>query len=426
MDAFLPALAAFAVPLMLVSPAAASNGPAPDPATTVQDYLTAVDVMLMPGPHAGATAGRGGAVTNMSASSFYAPGSTTRRRLGGYEVARAQGFHDWVAAHGDIYRSITTTLQNPTVDVSGSAARVTGDAVTTMLWTLAARTQPSPAMSAEKARSMREASRRGLVFGPGDTVDTKVATTHTFKLVNVDGAWKITQDRYLDPLNVGLAADHETPVPAPPDPGNAAAGPPEAPVGGSLIKPESATAASAGVVTYRRGDAVTYADEHWDSYNPNYIDYNPYGGDCANFVSQSLWDPNGAHLPSAGSYWGYFGGTDPTAASPVAWRYTPSQHQFFINNPQGSTFDFGWLGEEGSYATTSTYDKDNMLLGDVLFYDWHSDGVIDHTAIVAAYLSDGSSLVDAHNTDHYRARYDLGFSDTTYYLDRMHDDISFK
>ena len=49
----------------------------------------------------------------------------------------------------------------------------------------------------------------------------------------------------------------------------------------------------------------------------------------------------------------------------------------------------------------------------------------NHVAIAAAYLSDGETLVDAHNTDSYHVRWDPGASGATYYLDRMHNTINF-
>jgi hypothetical protein len=49
----------------------------------------------------------------------------------------------------------------------------------------------------------------------------------------------------------------------------------------------------------------------------------------------------------------------------------------------------------------------------------------NHAAIAVAYLSDGETLVDAHNTDSYHFRWDMSASGATYYLDRMHDVINF-
>lgn len=69
----------------------------------------------------------------------------------------------------------------------------------------------------------------------------------------------------------------------------------------------------------------------------------------------------------------------------------------------------------------------SMLIGDIHFYDWTSDGVIDHVAIAVSYLGDGTTLVDAHNTNRYHVRYDFGTNynnGTTYYMDRMNHTIN--
>jgi len=41
--------------------------------------------------------------------------------------------------------------------------------------------------------------------------------------------------------------------------------------------------------SYDYENAVSYAYDWWDGYNPNYSNWNEYGGDCANFVSQCLY-----------------------------------------------------------------------------------------------------------------------------------------
>ena len=40
---------------------------------------------------------------------------------------------------------------------------------------------------------------------------------------------------------------------------------------------------------YSPDKAVAYADKYWENYNPAYHNYNPDGGDCANFTSQCLY-----------------------------------------------------------------------------------------------------------------------------------------
>ena len=41
-------------------------------------------------------------------------------------------------------------------------------------------------------------------------------------------------------------------------------------------------------LSYNPDAAVNYAMTYCANYNPNYHDYTPEGGDCANFVSQAM------------------------------------------------------------------------------------------------------------------------------------------
>ena len=41
-------------------------------------------------------------------------------------------------------------------------------------------------------------------------------------------------------------------------------------------------------LNYNAANAVAYAKQWWNGYNPAYNNYNGSGGDCANFVSQCL------------------------------------------------------------------------------------------------------------------------------------------
>lgn len=145
-------------------------------------------------------------------------------------------------------------------------------------------------------------------------------------------------------------------------------------------------------------------------------------------MSQALWDPSsGANFPSELPYWAYTGGSTCGSASTTAWRYTPSQHSFFVANPQGVTYNFASLGAKGSWSATNAYNISSMYIGDVIFYDWQTDGVIDHVAIAVGYAPDNSTLIDAHNTNRYHVRYDFGVSYNnawTYYMDKFKDTVT--
>lgn len=146
---------------------------------------------------------------------------------------------------------------------------------------------------------------------------------------------------------------------------------------------------------YNRSAVANYAATYWSSYNSNYCNYNPYGGDCANFASQCIHAGNayftGAYNDYASSWWYNFGGSNPTAKSSTTWRYCPSQVSFILD---------GWASSVSSASSLST--------GDLIYYDWGGDGVWDHVAIVTGFDSSGNPLVTAHNKDHHNVYWTLG------------------
>lgn len=373
-----------------------------DPLVAVNGYLHMVDHGLQTG------------APDRSFAHEFASASTASKGLADYEGRRAASFAAWYRSHGDRYQSVVSTVTPEAETVGANTADVSANVVTTMKWTPGGTAASDPGASPEKQTSMAEAKTEGRLFGPTDVVTSAISTTHHLTLRLENGQWKVSQDLYLDPLNVGMSADHHTRLAT----GSGDARPGRATYGSYLV-------GSGSVVSYNRSAAAAYADKYWSSYNPAYLNYNPYGGDCANFVSQALGDSHGANLPFWQNYWYYGSGTNPDTASPIDWRYTPSQHHFFTNNPYGSTYNFAYLGAKGTYTATNSWDRSNMLLGSIHYYDWTSDGTIDHTAIVAAYLTDGTTLIDAHNTNHYRVRYDIGYSNTTYYFDQMHSSITY-
>lgn len=112
-----------------------------------------------------------------------------------------------------------------------------------------------------------------------------------------------------------------------------------------------------------------YALTHWNDYNAEFGDYNPSGGDCANFVSQTLlargWEMN--------STW-----SSSNAQGTQAWVYAPALED--------------WLAGDPSLGLTKLDDsqRDQLKLGDIAFFDWNLNGNPDHVMIV-------SDIVDGEN-----------------------------
>ncbi|MFI6815992.1 amidase domain-containing protein [Nonomuraea sp. NPDC050328] len=404
-------------PISVVStPAHASQA---DAVAAAQGYLQAVDGQLVSSPETQTAISAYALDAGESSSSD----TSASQAAVAYELGKSAQFRDWAASHSDTYTSVDSTLTVGAVTVSGSRATVTGEVVTTMLWSTSALTETLPP---EKEADVAAARAAGRAFSPGETVTSEVASEHQITMVQTSRGWKIVSDLYVDPFNEELAADHVTPRSAPGASDDIdVSGPADAATAGTpapdLVAKVDAAAPTAYRFSYNRGKAADYADKYARRYNRSYPNCNPVGGDCANFVSQALWDPWAANFPSQ-RYW-HPGRLTTCGATATAWRYTPAQHRFFTNHPRGSAYNFASLGKKGSRSYTRSYNIRSMFIGDVIFYDWTSNGEIDHVAIAVGYAGDNSTLIDAHNANRYRTRWDFGGSRTTYYHDRFKNTI---
>lgn len=139
--------------------------------------------------------------------------------------------------------------------------------------------------------------------------------------------------------------------------------------------------------TYRTLTAVDrqleYAFAHWDSYNTVYFgDFNAWGGDCQNFVSQTLvargWAVTDEWFNDAQEDWA------------PAFVHVPS-------------FD-EWLAEHPEYGAVrmGIESIDQVKIGDVVLFDWEGDGSLDHAQVVSGVETvDGKTEVYmvGHNLD---------------------------
>lgn len=164
--------------------------------------------------------------------------------------------------------------------------------------------------------------------------------------------------------------------------------------------------APAGASTgYNGAAAAAYADKYWSSYNSAYPSFATSGGDCANFVSQAL-SAGGIAMRQSSAYSGdaawYMNQTRPSK-----WSYSTT----WINAQHQNNFVLGSLGatRTATFTPTSaiapgTVVTSTLAAGDIVYYDWTSDGTIDHEAIVAT--ADGQ-YVDAHTNNRYHAYWTL-------------------
>jgi Putative amidase domain len=136
---------------------------------------------------------------------------------------------------------------------------------------------------------------------------------------------------------------------------------------------------------YNRLKAVQYAERWWNSYNPA---YKKFQNDCTNFISQCL---QAGEAPMRGypkrdtgwwlqhNNWSY------------SWAVANSLRLYLSNSTIG-------------LRARQVSSPDELILGDVICYDFEGDGRFNHNTIVTGKDADGMPLVNAH-TYNSRMRY---------------------
>jgi hypothetical protein len=136
---------------------------------------------------------------------------------------------------------------------------------------------------------------------------------------------------------------------------------------------------------YNRLKAVRYAETWWNSYNPA---YKKFDVDCTSFVSQCLHE-GGAPMtgyPNRSKGWWLRNNN-----YSYSWAVANSL-RLYLANPNNALM----AQEVGS--------PDQLLLGDVICYDFQGDGRYDHNTFVTGRDAYGMPLVNAH-TYNSRQRY---------------------
>ncbi len=154
-------------------------------------------------------------------------------------------------------------------------------------------------------------------------------------------------------------------------------------------------------ISAQRVAAVEYADmycgaasdgQNGYAYNSDYTNYNPLGGDCANFASQVLcaggFKKNGT--------WNYTGGKGSRA-----WVNAQGFKDYLIYSGRASLLASGSYKEIYQYAYS-------LRPGDIVAYV--KKGKVTHVSVVTGADSKGYPLVSCHNLDRYRVPWDIGWS----------------
>jgi len=154
-------------------------------------------------------------------------------------------------------------------------------------------------------------------------------------------------------------------------------------------------------ISEQRVKAVEYADMYCGAasdgqndfeYNGEFTNYNPLGGDCANFASQVLlaggFKKNGT--------WNYAGGKGSRA-----WVNAQGLKDYLLYSGRASLLASGSYKEIYQYAYS-------LRPGDIVAYV--KKGKVTHVSVVTGADSKGYPLVSCHNLDRYRVPWDIGWS----------------
>lgn len=223
----------------------------------------------------------------------------------------------------------------------------------------------------------------------------RIGTYHSLDIVLRDGTWIIIKEWYTDPFADSLHLDEIKSQ----DQRN-------------LIM--SSIPKDLSNINERRIKAVEYADQYCGAaslpeygfkYNNKYTNFNPQGGDCANFASQMLFE--GGKF-TKNRTWNYERG-----AGSKAWVNASAFNSYMINSNRASVIAHGTYDKvlEGSYR---------LLPGDYVAYE--KKGKVTHISVVTGIDSKGYALVNSHNSDRYRVPWDLGWSNrgVKFWIVRVH------
>ncbi|MBI0294136.1 amidase domain-containing protein [Streptomyces sp. PRKS01-29] len=150
----------------------------------------------------------------------------------------------------------------------------------------------------------------------------------------------------------------------------------------AISKPSRPQTKPAG--SYDYAAMASYAEKYWQNYNPAYRRFNEAGGDCTNFVSQSL---------KAGGWANKSG----DAEDYRSWWYDTS----YQSTSWVGANEWSWFTLDAKRATNLA-NVYYMGVGDVMQMDFDKDGSKDHTMIVTYRSSSGVPYLTYHSVNTYR------------------------
>lgn len=261
---------------------------------------------------------------------------------------------DRLARLGEKYRAADTSVTVDRTRVSGRTALVSVTETTTLTY--------------EKVR--------------GDEPTTTGFRAHHEAVFRADGhgGWRLTGIRGSDDGHLAVNQ------PARPVAATAAGGPMPSAPRAATTRPAPANPKNFTARGYDYKAMAAYAEKYWKNYNPAYPNFNGHGagGDCTNFVSQSLKAGGWKHVPGrVDDYTKWFGTAD-------------IQSHSFVGVDEWSWFALN------SKRVTSLANVYQLDVGDVLQLDFNKDGSKDHTMLVTYRSPQGVPYLTYHTTNTYR------------------------
>ena len=259
-----------------------------------------------------------------------------------------------LAKTGEKYSKASTTVTLNATRVTGRTAKAAVTETTTLTYANATGSQPK-------------------------TTGFQASHELTFK-ADRQGNWQLTDIRDTD--QGGLAVNTLSKPTSVKAPTTADDTMPNAPRAATTWNPPAVPKTG---TTYDYKAMAAYAEKYWNVYNKDYPDYNGHGagGDCTNFVSQSLKAGGWKHVPGyVYDYTKWFGNADIQSDSFVG-----------VN-------EWSWFAQN-SKRTTPLANVYQLEVGDVLQMDFDRDGSKDHTMIVTS-KSGGVPYVTYHSNNTLR------------------------
>ena len=156
---------------------------------------------------------------------------------------------------------------------------------------------------------------------------------------------------------------------------------------------------------YNIHNAIAYADEYTDFDGDHNPLYEFYSQDCTNFVSQCISDGGGLQReedfkPGISRFSNYH-----------PWTVTPDLYDYLtrIKGYDTGSFTGGYTVDQATNSLSVwTSGEADISAGDLVFFDFGSNGSIDHAAVITGYDSNGVLCYAGHSNN--RWMYPLGYS----------------